>query len=274
MDPRRSCALLLAGAGVLLTAGVSAQTSTAAAAPTAVQADVAAAAPRDPRDPWESYNRQMSRFNDQLDTQVLKPVSLAYQRGVPGFVRTGVNNFFSNLGDAWSLVNNVLQAKGVATFDTVVRLSVNTVLGFGGVIDLASEMGIPRHKEDFGQTLGRWGVHSGPYLVLPMLGPSTVRDAFGRTLDMSFGEPVNKVRPDHAQTELFGLQLVSRRAGLLRASALLDEVALDKYSFTRDAYLQARAAEIKDGSGGDDDPPSAPDSADLAPEPDSADPAP
>ncbi|HQQ69732.1 MAG TPA: VacJ family lipoprotein, partial [Alicycliphilus sp.] len=146
-----------------------------------------------PADPLEPYNRSMSTFNENVDKAVLKPVATAYRDVTPQPLRTGVTNFFANLGDAWSFVNNVLQFKGREAFDSLVRLSVNTVFGLGGVLDVASEAGIDRHKQDFGLTLGHWGVPTGPYLVLPLLGPSTVRDTAALPVDFYVGDLVDQV---------------------------------------------------------------------------------
>jgi phospholipid-binding lipoprotein MlaA len=197
-----------------------------------------------PRDPFEPFNRSVARFNDGLDEAIVKPVALAYQGVVPSPVRTGVNNFFGNLSDVWSFVNNVLQAKPQAAADSFMRVSVNTLIGLGGVLDWATEMGIERHREDFGKTLGRWGVETGPYLVLPVLGPSTVRDTAALVVDTQ-GDLVLQV--DHVPTRnsLYVLRAVDLRASLLRAGEVLDGAALDKYSFTRDAYLQRRGAAVE-----------------------------
>ena len=136
-----------------------------------------------PRDPFEPLNRQVSQFNEGVDDAVLKPVATVYKNGVPPLVRTGVSNFFGNLGDVWSFVNSVLQFKFQNAAENFMRLNVNTFFGLGGILDIASELNIERHKEDFGQTLGRWGVPAGPYLVLPLLGPSTVRDTVALPVD-------------------------------------------------------------------------------------------
>lgn len=193
----------------------------------------------DPRDPLETYNRSVTRFNDNVDDAVLKPVATAYQQGVPLLARTGVSNFFANLGDAWSFVNNLLQLRGEGALNSITRLSVNTVFGLGGVFDIASEMGIDRHKQDFGLTLGRWGVPPGPYLVLPILGPSTVRDTIALPIDWQ-GNALGDVTPVAARNSLYALRIVDTRAGFLRAGNVLDSAALDKYSFTRDVFLQIR----------------------------------
>ena len=209
----------------------------------------------DPRDPLESYNRGMTNFNEQVDALVLKPVATAYKDVTPAPVRTGVRNFFANIGDAWSFVNNVLQLRGEAAVSSLVRFNVNTLFGLGGVLDVASEMGIDRYQQDLGLTLGRWGVRTGPYLVLPILGPSTVRDAIALPVDMK-GNLVRYVDPVAARNSLYALRLVEARANVLRAGAVLDAAALDKYSFTRDAYLQVRsrnnAARKTDGTLDDD----------------------
>ncbi|MDO9114613.1 MAG: VacJ family lipoprotein [Polaromonas sp.] len=196
-----------------------------------------------PRDPFEPFNRSVTRFNDGLDEAIVKPVAQVYQDTVPSPVRTGVNNFFGNLSDAWSFVNNVLQAKPQAAVDSFMRVSVNTLIGLGGVLDWATPMGIERHREDFGKTLGRWGVATGPYLVLPVLGPSTVRDAAARVVDAK-GDLVLQIDNVPVRNSLYVLRAVDLRASLLRAGEVLDQAALDKYSFTRDAYLQRRGVVI------------------------------
>lgn len=196
-----------------------------------------------PRDPFEPFNRSVTRFNDGLDEAIVKPVAQAYQDTVPSPVRTGVNNFFGNLSDAWSFVNNVLQAKPQAAVDSFMRVSVNTLIGLGGVLDWATPMGIERHREDFGKTLGRWGMATGPYLVLPVLGPSTVRDAAARVVDAK-GDLVLQIDNVPVRNSLYVLRAVDLRASLLRAGEVLDQAALDKYSFTRDAYLQRRGVVI------------------------------
>ena len=196
-----------------------------------------------PRDPFEPFNRSVTRFNDGLDEAIVKPVAQVYQDTVPSPVRTGVNNFFGNLSDAWSFVNNVLQAKPQAAVDSFMRVSVNTLIGLGGVLDWATPMGIERHREDFGKTLGRWGVAAGPYLVLPVLGPSTVRDAAARVVDAK-GDLVLQIDNVPVRNSLYVLRAVDLRASLLRAGEVLDQAALDKYSFTRDAYLQRRGVVI------------------------------
>lgn len=198
-----------------------------------------------PRDPLEPFNRGVYQFNDAVDTAVLKPVATAYQKVTPSPVRTGVSNFFSNLGDLWSSVNAGLQLRPREATENLMRFSVNTVFGIAGVLDIASEMGIPRTRLDFGQTMGRWGAPSGPYLVLPLLGPSSVRDGTGLVVDF-VGDPVSSVNHVPSRNSLMALRVVDTRAGLLRAGTLLDDAALDKYSFMRDFYLNRRQNQIDD----------------------------
>jgi phospholipid-binding lipoprotein MlaA len=199
-----------------------------------------------PRDPFEPFNREMMRFNEHLDAIALKPAATAYRNVLPPLVRTGVSNFFGNLGDAWSGVNSLLQLHLGDAGENILRFSFNTVFGFAGVLDIASELNIERHKEDLGQTLGRWGVPSGPYLMLPFYGPSTVRDALALPLNRR-GDPVSYVEDWDARWSLYVLRAVDQRANLLRVTSVLGEAALDKYSFTRDAYLQRRRAEVDEG---------------------------
>lgn len=199
-----------------------------------------------PRDPFEPFNRKVAQFNEDVDAAVLKPVATAYRDKVPELARTGVNNFFGNLGDAWSAANALLQLRIGHAAENWLRFSFNTVFGLAGVLDIASEMGVERHREDFGQTLGRWGVPAGPYVVLPLLGPSTLRDTAALPVD-GRGDLVRQFDPAGAEASLYVLRAVDLRANLLRASSMLDQVALDKYSFTRDAYLQLRQAEIDNG---------------------------
>lgn len=200
-----------------------------------------------PRDPFEPFNRSVMRFNDGLDEAIIKPVAQAYQGAVPSPVRTGVSNFFGNLSDVWSFANNVLQAKPQAAADSFVRVGVNTLIGLGGVLDWATLMGIERHREDFGKTLGRWGVATGPYLVLPVLGPSTVRDTAALLVD-SKGDLVMQIDNVATRNSLYALRAVDLRASLLRAGEVLDQASLDKYTFTRDSYLQRRGAVIETNS--------------------------
>ena len=198
---------------------------------------------KNPRDPLEPLNRKVMQFNEGVDAMVLKPVATVYMHGVPALARTGVSNFFGNLGDAWSFVNSALQFKFQNAAENFMRLNVNTFFGLGGILDIASELNIERHKEDFGQTLGHWGVPAGPYIVLPLLGPSTLRDTIALPLDRR-ADPLQRVNPAVDRNSLYVLRAVDARANLLRVGTLIEEAALDKYSFTREAHLQRRRAAI------------------------------
>ena len=198
-----------------------------------------------PSDPLEPMNRQVTAFNDAVDGAVLKPVATVYRDLTPDPVRTGVNNFFENLRDVWSFINASLQLRPREAAENFLRFNVNTFLGVGGLFDVASEMGIERTRLDFGQTLGRWGVPPGPYLVLPIFGPSTVRDAAGFSIESS-GDLVQGISNIPTRNSLYVLRAVETRANLLRATSLLEGAALDKYSFTRDLYLQRRESQIED----------------------------
>ena len=200
-----------------------------------------------PRDPLEPFNRSVYKFNDAVDTAVLKPVATAYQDVVPKLVRQGVNNFFGNLQDAWSAVNTALQLKGAAAGDSLARFGVNTFLGFGGILDWATEFQIERHTKDFGHTLGYWGVPPGPYLVLPLLGPSSLRETAALPVD-SQGDIVSGINDVPTRNTLTVVRVVDQRAHLLKATDMLDEIALDKYTFIRDAYLQRRRNTVYDGN--------------------------
>ena len=202
----------------------------------------------DPRDPFEGFNRAMYSFNDGLDTVIVKPVSNAYKAITPDPVRTWVRNFFANIEDVFIGVNNMLQGKFVDGWTDWVRFAFNTVLGVGGINDVASEMGLEKHNEDFGQTFGRWGIGSGPYLVLPFFGPSSARDFAGLWIDWTADPLWQYTRPIALRNSLVFLRGVSRRTDLLDASRILEEAALDKYVFQRDAYLQRRRALIYDGN--------------------------
>lgn len=217
----------------------------AAAAALVLLAGCATGPDANPKDPLEPFNRGVYRFNDAVDTAVLKPVATAYVDITPSPVRTGVSNFFGNLGDLWSAVNAGLQLRPRETADNLMRFGVNTVLGFGGLLDIASEAGIERTRIDFGQTLGRWGVPSGAYLVLPFFGPSTVRDTGGLVAD-SAADPVGHVDHVPSRNSLYALRVVDTRAGLLRAGELFNDAALDPYSFMRDFYLGRRQRQIDD----------------------------
>jgi len=193
-----------------------------------------------PQDPLEPLNRSVYRFNDTVDQAVLKPVATGYRDTVPHPVRTGVNNFFDNLRDAWSVLNGLLQGRPREAAEDFMRVNVNTVFGLFGLIDIASDMGIPRTTMDFGQTMGRWGMPSGAYVVLPLLGPSTVRDTAGLIVD-SQGDPVLQGGESVAtRNSAYTLRAVDQRSRLLGTTELVEQAALDPYTFVRDAYLQHR----------------------------------
>lgn len=196
-------------------------------------------------DPLEPLNRSVFQFNEEVDRSVLKPVSLAYRDTVPELARQGVSNFFANLGDVWSLVNNLLQLKIQNAGETAIRLGVNTLFGLGGLLDIATELNIDRHTQDFGQTLGHYGVPTGPYLVLPFFGPSTLRDAAALSIDTA-GNVISGVNEVATRNSLYLLKTVQTRTDLLRVGNLLDEASFDKYSFTRDAHLQRRRGTVFD----------------------------
>lgn len=202
-----------------------------------------AAGPTNPRDPFERFNRKSLEFNEGVDSVVLKPVATVYRAHVPPIVRTGVSNFFGNLTDGWSFVNSALQFKFQNAAENFMRLNVNTFFGLGGILDIASDMNIERHREDFGQTLGRWGVPAGPYIMLPLLGPSTMRDTLALGVDWT-GDPVWYVRSNYARFALYTLRGVDKRSNSLRVGDVLEAAALDKYTFIRDTYLQKRRADI------------------------------
>lgn len=201
----------------------------------------------DARDPWEPMNRSIYNFNDAVDTVAIKPAAQIYENVVPRFVRTGVHNFMGNLGDVWSMANCALQLKGEATAETLMRVAVNSTLGLGGLLDVASEMRLEKHKEDFGQTLGYWGVKPGPYVVLPLLGPSTLRDAVAQPIDMQ-GDVAQRISDSGTRTTLAVLKVTDVRASLLKTVDAVKAASLDPYSFVRDAYLQKRENDVYDGN--------------------------
>ena len=198
-------------------------------------------------DPFEGFNRGVFAFNEGVDRALLKPLAMAYKSAVPGPVRTGVDNVFGNVGDAWSAVNHLLQGRIKSALEMTVRVTTNTVFGIGGLFDLASDAGLERQTEDFGQTLGKWGLGPGPYLVLPFYGASSLRDAVGLPLDRKASLP-GVVHDGSHRWGLTTLELVHNRSDLLSATNLLEQVALDKYSFVRDSYLARRRNQVFDGN--------------------------
>jgi len=207
------------------------------------------ASTNNPRDPLEPLNRAVYQFNDALDKAVMKPVATVYRDVLPDFARTGVTNFFNNLYDVLTALNNLLQGKIADAASDVGRIAANTTIGLAGLIDVATEIGLEKHKEDFGQTLGRWGIGDGPYLQIPFFGPSSFRDAVGSFTDFKV-DPIRWIWRDHMATRnsLWGLYFVNLRASLLDSTKILDEAALDPYEFQRDAYLQRRRNLVYDGN--------------------------
>lgn len=198
-----------------------------------------------PKDPFEGFNRAMFTVNEGLDL-VLKPVAQGYDAAAPLPVRAGVGNFFGNIYDVWTAVNNLLQGKGGDALSDVGRVLINTTIGIGGVFDVASEMGLEKHTEDFGQTLGKWGVGDGPYLYWPLIGPRTTRDTFGWAVD-SYADPVWRVDDVALRNTLVGVRFIDLRASFLPTDKVVEQAAFDKYNYIRDAYLQNRHSEINDG---------------------------
>lgn len=198
-----------------------------------------------PNDPFEGFNRAMFTFNDTVDRAALKPAAQAYEAVLPSFVQTGIGNFFGNIGDLWTAVNQLLQGNGANGASDIMRVAINTTFGLGGLLDIGSEARLPKHKADFGQTLGVWGVASGPYVVLPVFGPSTLRDTAAFPVD-SYGDLWRYKRPVNWRNVGYVVRVIDRRAQLLNAGNLLDDAALDKYQFVRDAYMQRRLSQIED----------------------------
>jgi phospholipid-binding lipoprotein MlaA len=207
------------------------------------------ASTNNPRDPLEPMNRAIFAVNDGLDKVVLKPVATAYKTVLPQFVRTGITNFYNNLYDVLTALNNLLQGKVGDAVSDVGRIAVNTTVGLAGFIDVATEVGLEKHKEDFGQTLGRWGINSGPYLQIPFFGPSSFRDGIGSVVDFKV-DPIRWIWRDHMRTRnlVWGLHIINLRASLLDSTKILDEAALDRYEFQRDAFLQRRRNLVYDGN--------------------------
>ncbi len=204
------------------------------------------ATPSNPQDPLEKLNRATFAFNDTVDRVALKPAATAYKNVLPGFVQTGVGNFFGNLSDAWSSVNNLMQGKGEAGATDFMRVALNSTFGIVGILDIASEAGLQKHNEDFGQTLGVWGVPAGPYLMLPLLGPSTLRDTAALPADM-WADAWTTVTPVSTRNIGIGVRAVDQRAAILDASSLMEDAALDRYEFIRDGYMQRRESRVRDG---------------------------
>ncbi len=229
---RAMCRILLA---VVLAAGL------------AACASIPPGAGANPADPWEVYNRHVFDFNDRVDRYTFKPLAQFYEAVLPEPVRNCVNNGFRNLGEPVNAINNVLQFKPSAAMNDLSRFFWNSTAGVLGCFDLAAMAGAPRNNEDFGQTLGVWGFGPGPYFVLPLLGPSTVRDATGRLFDFLGTDPVWYIDDIRLRNSLVGARLVDTRASLLPAERVLQAAALDLYQFVRDGYLQLRRNLVYDG---------------------------
>ena len=219
-------------------------------------ASIPAGVPPSPDDPWEPFNRSVFEFNEGLDKYVLKPVVSGYRFVLPEFIREGIYNFFSNYNDIYTALNNLLQGKPDYAFNDLMRVVVNTTIGLGGLIDLATPGGLEKHKEDFGQTFGVWGIPSGPYVVLPFFGPSSVRDTFGTVADLETDYLFKYIPDVGLRNSLTGLRVVNARNTYYEAGDLLDGAAIDKYSFLRDAYIQRRKYQINEGR--DDEEPQMP----------------
>ncbi len=200
----------------------------------------------DPRDPIEGFNRVMFEFNEILDKVLMKPIAKGYRAIMPSPVDKGITNFFSNLDDIGSAINNLLQFKLKRSASDVGRVVVNSTIGILGFIDVASNMNLEKTGEDFGQTLGYWGVGHGPYIVLPIFGPSGARDVIGSIGDW-FTDPVVHMEPVRVRNTTYALRAIDKRADLLGATDVVEEAALDKYEFIRDAYIQKRANDVNDG---------------------------
>jgi phospholipid-binding lipoprotein MlaA len=198
-----------------------------------------------PKDPFEKFNRTMFTFNDTVDRVALKPTATVYKKVTPSFVQTGIGNFFGNLSDLWSSANQFAQGKGKNGLNDFTRFAINSTFGVLGFFDLAGPAGLPKHSEDLGQTLGYWGVPSGPYLMLPILGPSTVRDTVALPGDW-WGDPWTHVNDIPWRNSGVLVRAIDQRAAVLDASNLLEDAALDRYEFIRDGYLQRRNSKVLD----------------------------
>ncbi len=221
--------------------------ATTATSPAAPGAANTAAMGQNPADPWEAWNRKVYAFNDAVDKAVVRPVAEFYRDVLPQPMRTGVSNVLRNVNDVWSAANQLLQGKAEHGLQMGWRVLANTTFGLGGLLDPATEMGLQRRPEDFGQTLGVWGMPNGPFLMLPFLGPSTVRDTAGLMADRQVS-PTSLAADWHDVTGITLVEVISLRASLLDAGRLLDQVALDRYSFVRDGYLQRRLDALYDGA--------------------------
>jgi phospholipid-binding lipoprotein MlaA len=241
-----SIAVLAGAAGIAAAQSAPAPAASEAAAAPDMAGDAAAPA-GNPKDPFEGFNRGIFSFNEGLDRVILKPVAETYRKVVPQPVRTGVSNVFGNVNDAWSAVNQMLQGKVQNSLEMGMRVAMNSVFGLGGLLDPASEAGLEKRPEDFGQTLGVWGFNPGPYLVLPVFGPSSIRDGLALPVDQ-VASPGNYISPTSASVGVTVLGVVNTRTSLLNLTNLASDLALDKYSFYRDAYIARRLNQVYDGN--------------------------
>lgn len=198
------------------------------------------------KDPIEGFNRAMFSFNEGLDAALIKPVSKGYDAVMPSPAKTGVINFFGNISDVFIAVNNLIQGKPAEAASDVGRVLINTTIGILGLFDVASDAGLEKHEEDFGQTFGRWGIGPGAYVVVPFFGPRNVRDTVGLILDATV-DPVGDIAHIPTRNTLLATRIVSDRTDLLSADKVVEEAALDKYSYVRDGYLQRRRNLVHDG---------------------------
>lgn len=239
METLRAKRLLLSALATLMLVGLSGCATTA----------------NNPKDPYEGFNRAMFSVNEGIDV-VVKPVAQGYDTVTPRLVKAGIGNFFGNIADIWTALNNFLQGKGQQGVSDIGRVLVNTTFGIAGLFDVASEMGYEKHSEDFGQTLGVWGVGDGSYLFWPVLGPRTTRDTFGVAVDM-YADPIPRIDNVPVRNTLMGVRFIDTRASLLPADKLVEQAAFDKYNYIRDAYLQNRRSVIHDGNPPAEEQPSA-----------------
>lgn len=226
---------------------LSRQLSSSVCAAAILAASGCATTENNPQDPFEGFNRAMFAVNEGLDKVAVKPVAQGYDAVTPLPVKVAVGNFFGNIWDTWTALNNLLQGKGGDALSDVGRVLVNSTIGIGGVFDVASEMGLTKHSEEFGQTLGKWGVPNGPYFYWPIIGPRTTRDTAGWLVDTTY-DPVWRIDDVPLRNSLVALRYIDLRASVLPADKVIEEAAFDKYSYIRDAYLQNRRSEIFDGN--------------------------
>ena len=217
-------------------------------------ASIPAGSERSPDDPWEPFNRSVFSFNESLDDYLLKPITKGYRFILPKPAQQGIDNFFGNYRDIYTSANNLLQGNLSMAFSDLMRVVVNTIFGLGGLFDVATPGGLEKHKADFGQTFGVWGIPSGPYVVLPFFGPSNVRDTFGTAVDLET-DYLFRMLPNVAlRNSLTALRVVNARNNYYEAGDLLEGAALDKYTFTRDAYIQQRQYQIDQAKEGKEPP--------------------